>query len=503
MENDPKKVLISQVRDYLVEFKLWEADKYQVYQHFVAQCNQFGITEEEFYKEILRTAHASINFEELIDDPDPRNEKNTSVQIFGEKIHSLKRLGQVLFDHPDRLDEYFEDASLLKTHVDTLTTGDHALEYAKLFKEETAPEKRWLRVIYHLNPRLPYRIGQSSFTDLKSMFKEAFNDKYLYNQIYNEFVSGKLMMWLKECNPVEFDKIPEGRSYNAYLNFIYGVDEAYPFYLEDHLFASPYDLVLRAQKDIAFRILLYEYINNGRLFEWFDSIKQADWKIRYQSEVTKLIQEGLKGEVLAYAAVEKLIRIIDHAIAAPQLTADVTKLQFLNIEAGKPVYAAIVLKLTNQGFVKAEISLDQLLEGVKIDQTEVAFFDLAGQTENTVTLAINPVLLMKDKLYQLELSIVTDYQKLIIPVAIKTIFPMRTFVVYLAKYGLVGFIFLGFIRFLLGVFIERKTWLEPDLVTSDFNATLPGNYLAFIFVLLLLLAGSFFGFKLIKKAEKI
>lgn len=80
---------------------------------------------------------------------------------------------------------------------------------------------------------------------------------------------------------------------------------------------------------------------------------------------------------------------------------------------------------------------------------------------------------------------------------------MRTFVVYLAKYGLVGFIFLGFIRFLLGVFIERKTWLEPDLVTSDFNATLPGNYLAFIFVLLLLLAGSFFGFKLIKKAEKI
>lgn len=503
MENDPKNVLISQVRDYLIEFKLWEADKYQVYQHFVAQCNQFGITEEEFYKEVLRPAHASINFEELIDDPDPRNEKNTSVQIFGEKIHSLKRLGQVLFDNPDRLDEYFEDASLLKTHVDTLTSGDQALEYAKLFREETEPEKRWLRVIYHLNPRLPYRIGQNNFTDLRSLLKEAFTDKSLYNQLYNEFVSGKLLMWLKECNPVEFDKISGGRSYNAYLRFIYGVDEAYPFYLEDNLFASPYEVVLRAQKDIDFRILLYKYINNEQLLVWFDSIKQADWQVRYQSEVTKLIQEGLKGDFLAYAAVEKLIHIIDSAVAAPQLTADITKLQFINIEAGKPVNAAIMLKLTNPGFVKAEIRLNQLLEGVKIDKTEVVFFDLAGQTENTVTLFIDPVRLMKDKLYQLDLSVITDDQELIIPVEIKTIFPMRTFIIYLAKYGLVGFIFLGFIRFILGLFIDSKTWLEPRLVNGDFSATLPGNYLAYIFVLLVLIAGFFFGFRLIKKAEKI
>lgn len=503
MENDSKNVLINQVRDYLVEFKLWEADKYQVYQHFVAQCNQFGISEEEFFKEILRPAHASINFEELIDDPDPRNEKNTSVLIFGEKIHSLKRLGQVLFDNPERLGEYFEDASLLKTHVDTLTTGDHALEYARLFREETEAEKRWLRVIYHLNPALPYRIGHTNFADLSSMLKEAFKDKSLYSLIYNDFVSGKLLVWLKECNPVEFDKISGGRSYNAYLRFIYGVDQAYPFYMEDNLFSSPYELVIRARQDISFRLLLYKYINNEQLFVWFDSIKQADWQLRYQPEVAKLVQEGMKGDELANAAVEKLIQIIDNSIVTPQLTADVSKLQFINIEAGKSVTATVVLKLTQPGFVKAAVSLDQLLEGVKIDRTEVAFFDLNGQTENTVTLFIDPVRLMKDKLYELKLSINTDYQKLVIPIEIKTIFPLGTFILYLAKYGLAGCVFLGFIRFILGLLIDSNTWLEPNLVNSNYGTSLPGNYLAYIFSLLVLIAGFFFGFKLVKKAEKI
>lgn len=503
MENNTKDILTGQVRAYLIELKLWEADKYQVYQHFLGQCNQFGVTEEEFFKEILKPAHASINFEELIDDPDPRNDKNTSVMIFNEKLHSLKRLGQVLFDNQNRLGEYFEDVSLLKAHVDTLTTGDHALEYAKLFREEPEPEKRWLRIIYHLNPKLPYRIGQHSFPNLKAILDEAFKDKYFYNQVYNEFVSGRLLIWLHECDTAQFDRIPAGRSYNAYLKFIYNVDATYPFYLDDSLFANPYELVLQSRKEKTFRTALYKHINNEQLFVWFESMGKAEWKPQYFAQAVKLREEGLKGDDLADAAVEKLIRIIDPSIVAPELKASVEKLQFVGVEAGKQINAIVTLQLKKTGYLRANIVLDQLIEGIRLDKTELTFFDLAGHTSHNFVLFIDPLKLTKDKLYELKIRIITDYQTLEIPVEIKTVFPVRTYVLCVLKYGLIGFVFMGGIRFLLGMFLQDTKWLEPGLVTGNFSTTLPHNYLAYIFVLAVLIAGILISVPLIKKVEKI
>lgn len=503
MENETKDLLIRQVREYLVELKLWDADKYQVYQHFVGQCDQFGVTEEEFFKEVLKPAHASINFEELIDDPDPKNEKNTSVLLFKEEIHSLRKLGQVLFNHPQYWNEYFEDASLLKTHVDTLTTGDHALEYARLFREEPDAEKRRLRIIYHLNALLPYQIGGKNFADLQAVLDEAFKDKQLYNQLYNEFVSGRLLVWLKECNPVQFSKVPNGKSYNAFLRFIYAIDAAYPFYLEDNLYYTPYELVSKAQKDSGFRLTLYKYINNDQLFTWFDSIGHGDWQAQYLSIQSKLSQKGLQAEALAHAAIDKLIRIIDPSLPVPTLTASKNKLEFIGIEAGKLVSTELLLRLNKKGYVHAEIIVSQLIEGIKLNKTELSFFDLSGQTENTFTLTIDPLRLLKDHLYEFEIKAITDDETLTIPVAVKTVFPLRTYMLTLVKYSFGGYLVMSIIRFLLGLLTGNKNWLEPNLMAAELSSNLPDNYPAYIFVLLLLIAGIFVAFPLIKKVEKI
>jgi len=502
MEN-PIHVLTAQVRAYLVGLKLREPDKFQVYQHFLGQCSQFDISEEAFFKDILRPAYLDINFDELIDDPDPRNEKGTHVVIFGEKIHSLKRLGQVLFENQVRSEDYFEDMSLIKNHVDTLSTGDIALEYAEIYRNERDKNKRFLRIVYHLHPKLPYRIADKVYTTLEDIFEEAFKDKNFYNLIYNDFASGILLIWLNEFNKDQASKLAAGKSYNLFLRSIYSINDKLPFYLGNDLYADPNQIAVKAQKDAPFRKQVYTYIENGQLFTWFEGIGKFDSQAKYLNAISKFAGQKLKGEELVNESVEKLIQIIEPNTSLPIIKGSVDKLAFLGIEAGKQIATPFKLTLEGTGYVKALIFIDTHASGVTLSASQVIFFDLNNQIESIIILNIDPLLMTKDILYEFNIRITTDYQILEIPVQVRTVFPLRSFIFHMTKYSAIGFVGFAFFRLLLGAFTTNTLWLQPKLVTGNFEDTLPSNYPAYIFSLFIFISMIWGAYSLIKKTEKI
>lgn len=502
MEN-PINVLTEQVKTYLVDLKLREPDRFQIYQQFYGQCEQFEISEEDFFKNVLNPAYRDINFDDLIDDPDPRNEKNTHVFIFGEKIHSLKRLGQVLFDNHQRSNEYLEDMSLIKNHVDTLSTGDDALEFARLYRSENDSDKKFLRIVYRLNPKLPYRIGNEFISTLETLLERGFQDLFFYNLIYDDFASGKLLIWLSEVNGAVASMFSGGKSYNAFLRFVYSIDDKYPFYLGEELYANPEAIVGKLKINLLFRKMVYSYIQNDQLFTWFDSIGRFDWQISYVSAAAKLVEQKLKGDELINESVEKLINIISPETELPKLKTSIKKLTLLNIEAGKSIAESFQLKLTGRGYVKAKIMLDYPLIGISLDTKQVLLFDLNNKIERVIKINIDPLNLTKDKLYQFNIRVVTDYQILEIPVKLKTVFPLRSFITHLLKYGALGFLAMALFRFLLGAFTGNFSWLKSYLITSNLHEGLPSNYPAYIFLLFIFIVMVAGVFPLIKKVEKL
>lgn len=502
MEN-PITVLTAQVRTYLIDLKLREPDRFQVYQHFYGQCEQFEISEEDFFKHVLNPAYRDINFDDLIDDPDPGNEKNTHVFIFGEKIHSLRRLGQVLFDNHQRSSEYLEDMSLIKNHVDTLSTGDDALEFARLYKSENEREKKYLRIIYRLNPKLPYRIADETMSTLESILEKGFQDQTFYNQVYNDFAAGKLLIWLSEVNKEQATKLSGGKSYNSFLRFVYAINNKYPFYMDTGLYSDPQQIVAKAQKDISFREELFRYIENDQLFTWFESVANSDWQVQYVSAAGKLTEQKLKDDQLIHESIEKLIQIVKPGVKVPMLKSSVEKLSFTGVEAGKKIEETIKLKLVGTGYLRAQINFDEKIPGISLNDSKVVFFDLNNQTEYQIILYINPLQLIKDKLYQFKIVIVTEYQRLEIPVEARTVFPVRTLFIHMAKYGAIGFAVMALFRFLLQSFTGTISWLKPDLITEDFANLVPSNHPTFIFLLfvfIIMIAGLY---PLIKKVEEI
>lgn len=497
-----REALILQVRTWLEENKLVNVEKHTAYRHFVGQCDQYGITEEQFYLEILSVAYKGAHFD-LSEDPDPPNPKHTHVTIFGEKLHSLKKLGQVLFDNPQKSTAYFEDMSLIKSHLDALSTGDDALEYANIYKSESNPDKRYLKIVYHLNPKLPYRIGTKKFNTLEEIIEKAFEDRSLYNQLYNEYVLDKLWIWLNESDPERASTISGGRSYNAFLRFIYSINANYPFYLGSGLYANPQEIVEKAGKDIAFRQLVYEHLVNDQLFTWFDCIGWSDWQLQYIPVAERLAQKNLKEDNLAHASVQKLIRIIDKEIQEPKLKSSESQISYTNLEASKGLSVPITISLVNNGFVNVVITRDAVYDGIWLDQSEVTFFDLGNLREFSFNLMVAPLLLTKDKLYRFNIQLITDYEQLNIPVELKTVFPLKSFITYLVKYAAFFFVAFAGLRFALQSFTKNTEWLNSEWIVEDLENYLPNNYGIYIFLLLVFVALGLLAYPLIRKFEKI
>jgi hypothetical protein len=503
VEASIQNLLVDQVKEHLNQLSAKDRVREMIYAYFAPQCVQHEIAEDEFYKDILRPAYKRA-LPAPEEDHDPMNRNGNSVKIFGESIHSLKRLGSVLFEDPAREKIYFEDVTFLKGHVDSLEDADTAISYTLLYRSEHDTEKRYLKICYRLNPALPYRITGELFGNLDELLTAGFKSRSLMNHIYQDYGHGKLHIWLNTRDPEQFPMIPDEKSVVSFLGFVYQVNNQYPFYIEQELFTTPLELVTKAQQDLSFWEKLSKYSHNGNLFVWFDALGHTDWRMKFQDAATSVQQDDMidqEGKICAI--IQQLLYIIEPEAARPMIEVGKTKIEILNIPATESMEIRVKLSLKTLGFVQVRVALETVLDGISLNKDYTVLFDLNGQTDDEIILVVDPQRLAKNTEHQTVLKISSPYQLICVPIRLMTVFPIRTFVIHMIRYALLGALFFGFFRWFLSVCTGHVGSLAPAIITTSVSRSLPENYQAFFWVIVLLLTTLVLSIVAIKRIEKI
>jgi len=494
---------IEQVRDHLKALPLRDRVREMIYSHFSPQCAQYKISEDDFYKHILKPA-----FQEAEpppeEDNDPPNVKGTAVKLFGVTLHSLRRLGEVLFEDMERQKIYFEDVTLLKAHVDQLQDADAAMAYARLYKSEADPQKRSLKICYRLNPALPYRMNGEIYVSFKELLDACFKNRTLMNLAFKDFSEGRLHLWLHAQDPEAFSPTPGETSVASFLKLVYKFDRHYPFYLGGKQFDTPKAIVKAAQIELSLWNHLVNDCKNGTLQVWFDALGHRDWRTKLQPLIDYLPQNTKKvNNETNYAFVQQLLLVMESEAERPTIIVSEKRIDLSALTTTEMFAVPIQVSLKNAGFVRIDFQLDTTEQGLRLDKKKSSLFNLAGKTADLVNLHIDPQHLIKDRTYNVVLQITTDFENLSVPVIIKSVFPVRAYIFCLLKYALYGGIFFALSRWILSALTQETGGLSPRIVTSEIERSLPVNWPVFYWVFLAMVISMFGSYFLVRKAEKI
>ncbi|MFD2584932.1 hypothetical protein ACFSR6_20715 [Pedobacter vanadiisoli] len=458
---------------------------------------QFGL--------LMQEVHNSINWTKLRDEREGKDRVvGRPINLFGQEVKSLSKLGEVLFNNHTKALRYLEDHIFLKENINYLSNQnvDLTMSFLETYNAEPDAEKRFLKIIYQLNKGLPFKVEGELFTKLSDLLEKGWQDYDFFESIYKRFATGYLQLWIKQCFPELVGILPKEKSFKDFLYFIYSFNPEYPFYIGQELFHTPEDIAEAAKKESRLWLVLIKSIQDEQILTWLERTGRGAIITAYIEQTKFLIDHEKNQNDLSRSLIQKLIEIIQPEVELPSLSVSVDQLNFLGIES-KPLLQPITVSLSNAGFVKATVLLDQQIDGIVIEQGYVSFFDLEHAKDITLHLNIDPLKLIKNRLYNLNLNIKTNYQSLSIPISVKTVFPLKTFSFYLLKYSLFTSIFFGFIRILIVAANGDNNWLAPEIAWSHITAQVPTNHVAYIAIFILSAAIPILLWPKVKKIEKI
>lgn len=492
-----KKIISNLLKDRMGEVN--DADLFLIRKRALGaglDNQQFGL--------LLQEVHNSINWTKLRDEREGKDRVvGLPINLFGQEIKSLSKLGEVLFNNRTKALRYLEDHIFLKENINYLSNQnvDLTMDFLDIYNTEGDPEKRFLKIVYQLNKSLSFKVGKEHFATLNDLLQKGWQNYDLFESIYKCFAAGHLQLWINQCFP-KLVKLSKEKSLKDFLSFIYSFDPEYPIYIGRELFLTPEDIVVRAKKESKLWPILLKSIQDEHLFTWMEKTGRNNIISAYQEQAKPLINHEKNEHDLACGLIQILIEIIQPDIELPRLVVSVEQLSFVGIES-KPLFQPITISLNNTGFVKATVLLDQKTEGIAIEQGYVSFFDLENAKDITLNLSIDPLKLVKNKLYNVKLNIKTKYQLLSIPISVKTVFPIKTFSFYLLKYALLTSIFFGFIRVLISAANGSNNWLQPELAWRQISTQVPTNHMVYIAIFIIAFVVPVLLWFKIKKIEKI
>src|SRR5690606_2501000 len=141
---------------------------------------------------------------------------------------------------------------------------------------------------YSLNKKLPYRVGNEVFGQLNEMVERGASDYSFHSLLANDFLKGKLQIWLRETAPEIAATLPLGNEYTDFLTFVYFRNSQYPMYLFGKRVAGAADLLAAAKREIELWPVLYDHIANGQLEIWFNAIGKPEWVDGTYEELERL-----------------------------------------------------------------------------------------------------------------------------------------------------------------------------------------------------------------------
>jgi hypothetical protein len=496
MTSDERNSFLNRVIDVVEQQKA--SENFPYYSYFIAECEKFELTEADFNKQIL--LDATLAYKGPVEPTSGRH-----CILFGKKCYSLTQLGTQLFDHPAKSERYLTDAILFKEDVRKLEDSDLTMSIMDVFESETDVYRRYLKVMYHLNPRLPFRIDAKLSERLQSLLLKGFENYDFYTQVYKSFESGFLEIWLTAGDPQMAAKLPPGKTYLDFLTFLYAVDASYPFYLDRLLIQDPQDLIAHAQRDFKSWPTIEVYLNNGQLSTWFIGIGKAEWNKKIAS--LQLQVDNLPyydTEEKKQAIVQMLMQVIDVDRPFPKLSADKQELKMEHMEASSTIQVPIVFNLENQAFLKAVVRLDEQVDGISISKTVLSLNSFENSDGEKLYVEIDAVRLVKGRIYKLNLIVNSTFETLTIPIILDVVFPMKTYLKYLAKYAFFGLLYFLVVRGVLMLVTEESSrYLSLHTSFNDIYYDLPVNYFLYTVLLVVSIVGLWQSYRWTRKYERL
>lgn len=512
--------------DELLELSLHRSDFSEREAGIIIQKGVRNGLEAGEVKDHILAELSKRGFKPRVSDPDPehpfRNKWMTDeawdqyqrrempvVEWMGVKVSSLEEIGTITFSRKDDAFFYLKNTNFLPPLVAKLTnSATKAVAFEKIFEEEREIERRYLSIVYHLNPSLPFRFDGGLYTNIKDLLTAACQSEVTFKKLGDYFLRGHVHIWLKETDAQMAQLLPSQTGEpNGFVRFVYAISKDFPFFVNGEKFFTPAGLTAKAKQERAFWIPLSMSIENGNLFSWLSALGKERWIRQYNERFQQIIDSGIYGgDPLRLAAVQALILVVDSTILPPDVQADQPSISLLAVEGGSIIQKKIRLRLKNDGFVKGTVKLDSHFDGIVLKGKEIAFESLTGALEQEIELTIEATKLSKEKLYKFNILVSTIFTTLTIPVEVKVVFPLRSFIVKVAVYGVAGAAFFGATRFLLALLTGYYGWIsapanEPFSLSSvDW---LPGYPLVYLLLLVVFVYAGYRIARWVKKIEKL
>lgn len=430
----------------------------------------------------------------------------TSVYWLDEKVSTLERMGEISFTKIEETKYAIKNTHALPPLVTVLTRSSSAHEqYARIIQEERDLQNRYLRVIYRLNPSLPFRFKGQEYKDITALLSNACSSAQGFRNIIESYRNGHIHIWIEESYPDHKLKLTVDNSLNGFLTFLYKMDPAYPFYINNNKYNSPAELVAEARRTIRPWQDIAIAIDNGNIYTWLRGLGKHNWIADMEASTLSVQSSGLyTPEEFWKASVQTLVNTIEAAAGSPLIESDTTEISLPALEAGVPVQFTIQLKLAGEGFVKAGIRVENEIPAISLSKTHCLFHSQENSISDEVTLTIDPVQLIKDEVYEFRVIIHTIFQEIEIPVSVKAVFPRKAFFFQLAKYAAILAIFFGCVRWMLDQMMSPRLHLpNANYMSGTDISEISLNPLAVIFPFTVLIAGLLCSFRIIKKLERL
>ncbi|RZM18028.1 MAG: hypothetical protein EOO88_41790, partial [Pedobacter sp.] len=257
------------IRNLLVERigNMTESDQVNLKKRAIA----LGLDNRQF-SQALQEIHASINWDALRDQHEGRDRVIRPINMFGQEVRSLEKLGEVLYTNRTKALKYLDDSVFLKENVTYLShqNVDLAMELMDIYGSERNTERRYLKICYQLNATLPFSFAGASYDSLESLFEQGWTKHEVFLGIYEKFSAGHLQIWIQKRFIDKIAILPVGDSFRDFLYFLYTLNPDYPFYLKGELFGHPDELVLRARSDAEFWMPLLTSVDDSLLPIWLE-----------------------------------------------------------------------------------------------------------------------------------------------------------------------------------------------------------------------------------------
>lgn len=431
--------------------------------------------------------------------------QDTAVIWLEEHATSLEKMGEISYRKIEETKYAIRNANALPPLV-TLVTKNAARneEYLQIIQDEPDLEKRYLKVLYRLNPALPFRFRNKEYSNIRSLLDDACSSSDAFWSLAKVFEDHHLQIWLKESSGDEIQKFIAYRNgFHDFLWFVYKIDNKYPFYLGDLRYDTPLALAAEARASREHWIDIADRIDNGTIEIWLKETGY-DFEKKHKGITTYIQQAGHFDDMdRKRTLVQGLINFIIKDAPSPKVEVNVPYISLLELEAGKPFQQSIMMSLSTEGFVKVNIRMENAVSGMSIDGTNAVFHSQDYNRNHALMFTVDPLLLIKNKQYECSIIISSLFETITIPVTIMTVFPKKAFVFQLVKYALIMSAFFGIVRFLLTLIVPGS-FAQNGFLSFDINiGDIPGIMFFAILILLLLIIGLLSSVAIIKKSEKI